>query len=160
MPPTDTAAEKDRKALPLWAWLSAIVVLFAGLLYVTSQQKEPTATVAPAVTGLNPGPNPLQVVPPLVTPPSAYPDLGMVHFDTDQAAVTPDMQATLLRAVVVMKTSPAAHLRLEGYTDSVGTEPHNLTLSQRRRGRGAVPEGAGHRRQPAHRDGLWRVPPG
>jgi outer membrane protein OmpA-like peptidoglycan-associated protein len=31
-----------------------------------------------------------------------------------------------------MKANPNAHLRLEGFTDSSGTLPHNATLSQQR----------------------------
>ena len=31
-----------------------------------------------------------------------------------------------------MKANPSAHLRLEGYTDSTGSDPHNQTLSQQR----------------------------
>ena len=62
----------------------------------------------------------------------AFPDLGTVHFDTDKATLTPDGQATLDRAAAAMQANPAAHLRLEGYTDSTGTAPHNDTLSDQR----------------------------
>ena len=36
------------------------------------------------------------------------------------------------RAAEAMKSNPNAHLRLEGYTDSTGTDTHNLSLSQQR----------------------------
>ena len=69
---------------------------------------------------------------PTAQPTKAFPDLGVVHFDTDKATLTPDGQATLTRAAEAMKANPDAHLRLEGYTDSTGGDQHNLTLSQQR----------------------------
>ena len=62
----------------------------------------------------------------------AFPDLGVVHFDTDKATLTPAGQATLDQAAAAMKNDPSVHMRLEGFTDSTGTDPHNETLSQQR----------------------------
>ena len=55
-----------------------------------------------------------------------------MHFDTDKATLTSEGQATLDKAADAMKNDPSVHLRLEGYTDSTGTDPHNQTLSQQR----------------------------
>ena len=60
------------------------------------------------------------------------PDLGAVHFATNEATLTPDGEATLTRAAAYMKQNQGVHIRVEGYTDATGTDPHNLTLSQRR----------------------------
>ena len=111
--------EKTKGGLPIWAWLLPLLLLLALLAYFLTRHKaEPAATTAqPAASTQVSG---------------AYPDLGTVHFDTDQATLTAADQATLDRAADAMKSNPNAHLRLEGYTDSTGTDPHNLSLSQRR----------------------------
>ena len=111
-----------RGGIPVWAWLLPLLILL-GLLawFLLRHHAAPTeaanpapvaATAAPATAGM--------------------PDLGAVHFATDQATLTPEGEATLQRAAVFMKQNPAAHIRVEGYTDSTGTDPHNETLSQRR----------------------------
>ena len=99
---------EEKKGLPIWAWLLPLLLLLALLAYASYA---PVSQVAPA---------------------AAFPDLGTVRFDTDKADLTPASQATLDRAADAMKNNPNAHMRLEGYTDSTGTDVHNLTLSQQR----------------------------
>ncbi len=109
---------EEKKKLPIWAWLLPILLLLAVFTYFLTRHKaEPAITRAPVSQ---------------VAPATAFPDLGTVHFETDQAALTPASQATLDRAAEAMKSNPNAHLRLEGYTDSTGTDTHNLSLSQQR----------------------------
>jgi outer membrane protein OmpA-like peptidoglycan-associated protein len=110
--------EEKKKGLPIWAWLLPLLLLLALLAYFLTRHKdEPVVTSAPAGQ---------------VAPTAAFPDLGTVHFDTDKATLTAEGQATLQRAAAAMKDNPNIHLRLEGFTDSTGTDPHNLNLSQQR----------------------------
>ncbi len=111
--------EQQKGKLPIWAWLLPLLLLLALLAYFLTRHHE-----APAA--------PAQVAPASQTTASAYPQLGTVKFDTDKATLTPEDQATLDRAAEAMKGNPNAHLRLEGYTDSTGSDPHNLSLSQQR----------------------------
>ena len=108
---------EEKRGLPIWAWLLPLLLLLALLAYFLAR---PKAAPAVATTATQ------------TAPTAAFPDLGMVHFATDQAALTPEGQATLDRAADAMKANPSAHLRLEGYTDSTGSTPHNDTLSDRR----------------------------
>ncbi len=114
--------EEKKKSLPIWAWLLPLLLLLALVAFFLTRHHEAPAAVstAPAVTT------------PAATTPAAFPDLGSVHFDTDQATLTSDGQATLQRAAAVMKSNPNVHLRLEGYTDSSGAATHNASLADRR----------------------------
>lgn len=58
--------------------------------------------------------------------------LGLVNFNTDQATLTPDSQATLDRAAVLMKQNPNMRVRVQGFTDSTGDAAHNVALSNQR----------------------------
>ena len=110
--------EEKKRGLPIWAWLLPLLLLLALLAYfLTRNKQEPVVTQAPASQ---------------VAPASGLPDLGTVHFDTDKAMLKPESQATLDKAALAMKDHPDVHLRLEGYTDSTGNDPHNLDLSQQR----------------------------
>ena len=110
--------EEKKRGLPIWAWLLPLLLLLALLAYFLTRHKaEPAITQAPVSQ---------------VAPAAAFPDLGTVHFDTDQATLTPASQATLDKAADAMKANPNAHMRLEGYTDSTGTDMHNMSLSQQR----------------------------
>ncbi len=113
--------ESSKKGLPIWAWLLPLLLLLALLAYfLTRHRAEPAAVVAP-----------VSQTAPAATP-AAFPDLGTVHFATNKATLTPEGEATLQQAAAAMKSNPNVHLRLEGFTDSTGTDPHNLTLSQQR----------------------------
>ena len=110
--------EEKKKGLPIWAWLLPLLLLLALLAYFLTHHKDaqPVVSQAPASQST----------------PAAFPDLGTVHFATDKADLTPDGQATLDKAADALKANPNAHMRLEGYTDSTGTDPHNMDLSQQR----------------------------
>ena len=118
MPDKVKIDEEKKQGLPIWAWLLTLLLLAALLAYFLTRHKdEPVVSQAPVTQ---------------VAPAAAYPDLGTVHFDTDKATLTPASQATLDKAAEAMKANPNAHMRLEGYTDSTGTDTHNLSLSQQR----------------------------
>ncbi len=110
---------EEKKGLPLWAWLIPLLLLLALLLwYFLRPKHEAVNTSAPATTA--------------TAAATGAPDLGAVHFDTDKATLTSEGQATLTRAAQYLKQNPSAHMRIEGYTDSTGTTPHNADLSEQR----------------------------
>ena len=113
--------EKKKAGVPIWAWLLPLLLLLGLLAYFLTRHRAEPATAVTPVT---------QATPAAAT--NAFPDLGTVKFDTDKDTLTPEDQATLDRAADAMKTNPNVHLRMEGYTDSTGTDPHNYNLSQRR----------------------------
>ncbi len=116
--------QEKKSGLPIWAWLLPLLLLLALLAYVFAhhQAANTAAGAAPASSAAAAGST--------ATP--AFPDLGTVHFATDQATLTTEGTATLQQAAAAMKSNPNVHLRLEGYTDSTGTSPHNDTLSDQR----------------------------
>ncbi len=108
---------EEKKGLPIWAWLLPLLLLLALLLwYFLGRNTTPTSSA------------PQQAVP----TESSAPTLGAVKFATNSAELTPDDQTTLNNAATYMKANPGAHLRVEGYTDSTGSNQANLTLSQQR----------------------------
>ncbi len=110
--------EAKKKGLSIWAWLLPLLLLLALLVYFLTRHPaaQTTAAAPPAAAATA----------------NAVPDLGTVHFNTDQATLTQDGQATLRRAAAAMKNNPNLHMRLEGFTDSTGSLPHNASLSDRR----------------------------
>lgn len=58
--------------------------------------------------------------------------LGDVLFDTGQAQLKPGAFSTIDRLATFMRENPERSLMVEGYTDSVGSDAYNLSLSQRR----------------------------
>ena len=109
--------ETKKKGLPIWAWLLPLLLLLALLAYFLTRHHPAQDAAQPAVPTAST---------------AGLPSLGSVHFETDKADLTPEDQATLDRAADAMKSNPGAHLRVEGFTDSTGTDMHNLTLSQQR----------------------------
>ncbi len=112
---------QKKGGLPVWAWLIPLLILLGLLAWyllhrsngaAPANQSGAPAAAGPATAGL--------------------PSLGAVHFATDSADLTTDDQAILTQAASYLKQHPEAHLRLEGYTDSAGNDPHNLSLSERR----------------------------
>ncbi len=57
---------------------------------------------------------------------------GDVSFDTNSAVVRPGLYGELDRIAGVLNQYPQTLIRIEGHTDSVGSEQHNLDLSRRR----------------------------
>ena len=59
--------------------------------------------------------------------------LNDVHFEFDKATLTPEAQSTLDEAVdALLNSDEVVEVRVEGHTDSIGTEEYNQNLSQRR----------------------------
>lgn len=58
--------------------------------------------------------------------------LGDVLFDSGQAELKAGAFSTIDRLATFMRENPERTLVVEGYTDSVGSDAYNLSLSQRR----------------------------
>jgi outer membrane protein OmpA-like peptidoglycan-associated protein len=56
----------------------------------------------------------------------------LLHFDFDKAVIKDVDKAELNRAVSFIKKYPDARVKLEGHTDSKGSEDYNQRLSERR----------------------------
>jgi outer membrane protein OmpA-like peptidoglycan-associated protein len=59
---------------------------------------------------------------------------GDVTFDTNSTAVKPGLYREIDRVADVLRQYPDTLIRVEGHTDSIGTEQYNMDLSQRRAG--------------------------
>ena len=57
---------------------------------------------------------------------------GDVTFDTNSTVVKPGLYSELDRVANVLKQYPTTLIRVEGHTDSIGTEAYNMDLSFRR----------------------------
>ena len=55
-----------------------------------------------------------------------------LNFDTDQATLQPDAQATVAQVVALLAQNPDLKLSVDGHTDNAGTAPHNQQLSEAR----------------------------
>ena len=55
-----------------------------------------------------------------------------VNFAFDSAKLTPESEQVLVLAVQELRDAPSVSTRVEGHTDSVGSDAYNLNLSQRR----------------------------
>jgi outer membrane protein OmpA-like peptidoglycan-associated protein len=55
--------------------------------------------------------------------------LSNLHFETGKADITPDSEASLNDAVNALKEHPDWKIRVEGFTDNVGSREANLKLS-------------------------------
>ena len=110
--------------IPVWAWLLPLLLLLALLGWFLTHRHPATDNTAAAPVAMAPAG--------AASAAGTMPDLGSVHFDTDKATLTTDGQATLQRAADYMKQNPNVRLRVEGYTDSTGTDPHNDALSVQR----------------------------
>ena len=63
---------------------------------------------------------------------STWVNMDQMPFDTGSARLRPRSQAQLDNIAVVLKSCPAVHLDIAGYTDNVGPAEANLRLSQNR----------------------------
>jgi OmpA-OmpF porin, OOP family len=78
--------------------------------------------------------------PPAATPPPPPPaapkvlDKMTIHvnFDFDKSNIRKADEAELKKAIEFVKKYPNANVKIEGHTDSIGTEKYNLRLSERR----------------------------
>lgn len=64
--------------------------------------------------------------------PDARVTLHNIFFDFDRYSLKPESRIELDQVVGLMQDNPRLKVQINGYTDSVGTEAHNLELSQQR----------------------------
>jgi outer membrane protein OmpA-like peptidoglycan-associated protein len=57
---------------------------------------------------------------------------GDVTFDTNSAVVRPGLYSEINRVAGVLKQYPETVVRVEGHTDSIGSEEYNMNLSNQR----------------------------
>ena len=55
-----------------------------------------------------------------------------INFDTDKATLKPEGIETIKEIATVLKNNESLNLAIHGYTDNVGKEDHNQTLSENR----------------------------
>ena len=59
--------------------------------------------------------------------------IANLHFDTDSSKIHPDDRELLrTRGVAILEANPDLRVRIDGHTDSRGSEAHNQALSERR----------------------------
>ena len=86
--------------------------------FICDPIEEPVAQAAPAEA---PPPSGTQIA-----------HLEGTHFAFDSAKLTPAGEAILDEAVAVMNKHQSINVRIEGHTDSVGSDAYNMKLGQRR----------------------------
>jgi len=74
------------------------------------------------------------VTPPVISTPPVTPQPGewTIRFAFNSAELTDPYQESLGQVAHVLKTTTGSVVLIEGHTDSIGTAPYNLQLSQRR----------------------------
>jgi outer membrane protein OmpA-like peptidoglycan-associated protein len=59
-------------------------------------------------------------------------NLSDVLFDTGKYTLKPNTQVALAKVATILSLYPGLKVQIEGYTDSVGSEAYNQTLSENR----------------------------
>nr|WP_114902991.1 OmpA family protein [Kordia sp. SMS9] len=59
-------------------------------------------------------------------------NIPIIYFDFDKSNIRPDAAAELEKVVAVMKKYPTVKIDVRSHTDSRGSDPYNMALSQRR----------------------------
>jgi len=93
--------------------------------------------LAKEAEGCKPSSPPPPVPKPVPPPPKPAPKVIdkmtlQVFFDFDKNILTEADLKELPKAVAFVKKYPGAKIRLDGYTDSIGTDEYNIKLSERR----------------------------
>ena len=80
----------------------------------------------------DPEPAPVAAPPPPPPAGTKISEIRGTHFAFDSARLTSEGEAILDEAVTVLNENPGINVRIEGHTDSVGSEAYNMGLGQRR----------------------------
>ena len=107
---------------------AAAGALIGGLTgYMLAKEPPPPTPPSPPV--------PTPPSPPVPTPPPPAPKkiiLRGVNFDFDKSDIKAEFAPVLDEAVRILKENPEVRVRIEGHTDSTGSEDYNQGLSERR----------------------------
>lgn len=99
-----------------------------GLRY-TMHAPQPAPAPLQEVEATPPLPQPAPARAPVVEPvPQSY----MVFFDFDRSIITPEAERIIAAAAEDFKTNGYARLIVTGHTDTMGSDPYNKGLSERR----------------------------
>ncbi|WP_332452092.1 OmpA family protein [Burkholderia ubonensis] len=101
----------------------------SGARLLTFQCGAP-APVAQSVP--QPAPAPAPVVVPVQAPPKKVTLGGDANFDVDKAMLTADARSRLDQLIGQARGMTFRNVAVDGYTDSKGSDIHNLNLSERR----------------------------
>ena len=98
-----------------------------------------SGTCSAAVTVMEPPPPPVCPPPPICPAPTPPPAARVidrltihVNFAFDKSDITKADEAELQKAIDFLRKYPDSRVKVEGYTDSKGTEEYNQKLSERR----------------------------
>jgi outer membrane protein OmpA-like peptidoglycan-associated protein len=98
------------------------------LLSATYSFGAPPAPPPPTMPAAAPAPMPA----PAAAPSTGARQLYIVFFDFDKSSITEAGRKVLDAAAVAVKQDQAVRIELTGYTDTMGTVPYNMKLSERR----------------------------
>lgn len=132
--------EGDDRGFNNWEYTVGMTFLFGGtrpamMETATTPPPAPAPPVAPA-----PVPPPAAEQPPLQPAPAAEPTPEKakycislnILFDIDQAEIRDEFRDEVGRVGTFMQKFPTTTAVIEGHADEVGTDEHNMELSQRR----------------------------
>jgi len=108
-----------------------------GRGYTLLNESKPTPPPAKVVLETEPAPSPPPKPAPSAPAPPSPPkviDKMTLHvlFHSGKSILTEADVKELQKAVAFVKKYPGANIRLDGYTDSSGTDAYNISLSERR----------------------------
>lgn len=112
---------------------SSVLTLAVALSACTGagpKNAAPPPVEPPVVVPVEPTPPP---APPVVAKPAAPKFvLTDVNFEFDKATLTPGAASILDNAATVINEYPGVRYRIDGHTDSIGSQAYNEDLSRRR----------------------------
>jgi OOP family OmpA-OmpF porin len=108
---------------------SAGLILGASAGYLICRAMQPEEEPPPPPP---PPPAPRAAPPPPPPPVEEKIVLRGVNFDFDKADIRPDAAVILDEAASQLNANPGKSVRVEGHTDSIGTDAYNQGLSERR----------------------------
>jgi OOP family OmpA-OmpF porin len=126
----DSLSDPDDTTFWVWGALigAAAGAVFFGLLgHVFLDPAAPVEYVPPPIPPPTPEPTPL-VAPPV----KQRIVLRGVNFDFNSSDIRPASRPVLDQAADLLRENPSVDVRVEGHTDSIGSEEYNQALSVRR----------------------------
>ena len=120
---------RPRRAAAIGAALMLAAASPAGASSVPTPGTPRVVTLQPRIVSLQPR---ITSIAPTQPAPDTFNVGSDILFAFNVATLSPDSQAVLGDVVSTLKSSGAGTVTINGYTDSVGTDSYNQTLSQNR----------------------------